>query len=65
MKKNAKNWRNGFCLTESAKMLTRANAPLMMPKPNPDTYAKICLFSTIRELSETICSPFSVSRKIR
>lgn len=64
-KRNQYFYFTDFPLTESAKIFTSANAPLIMPKPKPDTYAKICLFSTIRELSDTNWSPFSVSRKIR
>lgn len=64
------NWFNFFFLvnsswklTESARMLTSANAPLMMPKPKPETYDKICLLSMIRELSATSLRPFSVLRR--
>lgn len=50
--------------TASAKIFTRANRPLMIPKPRPETYARICLFSVTRTLSATSWRPFSVFRSI-
>lgn len=37
----------GTTFTASAKMLTNANNPLIIPNPSPHTYANMCLFATI------------------
>lgn len=46
--------------TASASTLTKEKAPLMIPNPNPATYARICLLLVIcSELSVTFFRPLS------
>lgn len=41
-------------------MFTREKAPLIIPKPSPETYAKMCLLSVTCILSAISCNPLSV-----